>query len=84
MDRPILNGILERIRRGESRGIAVYRLARTLIKETAYVEATRARRRTDWYIAHQDLNPNTEPWAAWVPEAQRAGRPLPRPHASGR
>jgi site-specific DNA recombinase len=34
MDRPILNGILERIRRGESRGIAVYRLdrfARTLI-----------------------------------------------------
>jgi conjugative relaxase-like TrwC/TraI family protein len=27
-------------------------------KETAYVEATRARQRTDWHIAHQDLNPN--------------------------
>lgn len=24
-------------------------------KETAYVEATRARQRTDWHIAHQDL-----------------------------
>jgi DNA invertase Pin-like site-specific DNA recombinase len=34
MDRPILNAIMERIRRGESRGIVVYRLdrfARTLI-----------------------------------------------------
>ena len=27
-------------------------------KETAYVEATRARQRTDWHIAHQDLNPD--------------------------
>ncbi len=27
-------------------------------KETAYVEATRAQR-TDWHIAHQDLNPHT-------------------------
>jgi DNA invertase Pin-like site-specific DNA recombinase len=34
MDRPILNAIMERIRRGESKGIVVYRLdrfARTLI-----------------------------------------------------
>ena len=25
-------------------------------KETAYVEATRARQRTDWYLAHDDLD----------------------------
>ncbi len=29
-------------------------------KETAYVEATRARQRTDWHIAHQDLKPDAQ------------------------
>jgi ATP-dependent exoDNAse (exonuclease V) alpha subunit len=29
-------------------------------KETAYVEATRARQRTDWHIARQDLNPGAQ------------------------
>lgn len=35
-------------------------------KETAYVEATRARQRTDWHIAHQDLTndrPDPDPLA---------------------
>ncbi len=29
-------------------------------KETAYVEATRARQRTDWHIARDDLDPNAQ------------------------
>ncbi len=43
-------------------------------KETAYVEATRARQRTDWHIAREDLGPHGPDSERIARLAQRMGR----------